>query len=144
MVSYYRIADYPRRSRVCCLIFGRNYRDRMRRRNLPLRWLGIPGQVPEQTSLASRFGMRACELDLEGIVAKHRLAPYRSTADAATWLKIRNPHYSQWAGRHELFERERHREPVPGWHCCELAACLASSSEPARLSPRVTRNSVFA
>jgi hypothetical protein len=24
-------------------------------------------------------------------------------------------------GREELFERERHREPVPGWHTCELA-----------------------
>jgi hypothetical protein len=24
-------------------------------------------------------------------------------------------------GRHELFERERHNELVPGWHCCELA-----------------------
>jgi hypothetical protein len=36
---------------------------------------------------------RVCEMDLEGIVA----------------------------GRHELFEQERHREPVPGWHCCDLA-----------------------
>jgi len=24
-------------------------------------------------------------------------------------------------GREELFERERHGEPVPGWHSCELA-----------------------
>jgi hypothetical protein len=24
------------------------------------------------------------------------------------------------AGREKLFERERHREPVPGWHSCEL------------------------
>lgn len=23
-------------------------------------------------------------------------------------------------GRHELFERERHSEPVPGWHNCDL------------------------
>jgi hypothetical protein len=23
--------------------------------------------------------------------------------------------------REELFERERHSEPVPGWHSCELA-----------------------
>src|SRR4029077_19331374 len=27
---------------------------------------------------------------------------------------------SQMVGRHELFERERHLEPVPGWHCCTL------------------------
>ena len=37
------------------------------------------------------------------------------------WIKIRNPQYSQWEGRHELFERERRSEPVPGWHSCELA-----------------------
>jgi hypothetical protein len=29
--------------------------------------------------------------------------------------------YSQWAGRAELFERERHNEPVPGWHACVIA-----------------------
>jgi hypothetical protein len=27
----------------------------------------------------------------------------------------------QMAGREELFERERHKEPVAGWHSCELA-----------------------
>jgi len=61
---------------------------------------------------------RVCEMDLEGIVAKHSLAPY--TTDT-TWFKIKNRNYSQMEGREELFERERHREPVPGWHCCELA-----------------------
>jgi hypothetical protein len=25
------------------------------------------------------------------------------------------------AGREKLFDRERHREPVPGWHSCVLA-----------------------
>ena len=39
---------------------------------------------------------RVCELDLEGIVAKQD-------------------------GREELFERERHSEPVAGWHVCALA-----------------------
>jgi bifunctional non-homologous end joining protein LigD len=62
-----------------------------------------------------------CKFDLEGIVAKHRSAPY-STADMlSTWYKIKNPSYSQMIGRHELFERERHSEPVPGWHSCDLA-----------------------
>jgi hypothetical protein len=32
-----------------------------------------------------------------------------------------NRRYSQMQGREELFERERHREPVAGWHSCELA-----------------------
>jgi ATP-dependent DNA ligase len=61
---------------------------------------------------------RVCEMDLEGIVAKHSLAPY--TTDT-TWFKIKNRSYSQMQGREELFERERHREPVAGWHSCELA-----------------------
>lgn len=62
---------------------------------------------------------RVCELELEGIVAKHGLAPY--TTERTTWFKIKNRSYSQMQGREELFERERHREPAPGWHCCELA-----------------------
>jgi bifunctional non-homologous end joining protein LigD len=62
---------------------------------------------------------KACELDLEGIVAKDGRAPYdrRQT----TWFKIRNREYSQMVGREELFERERHQEPVAGWHSCSLA-----------------------
>jgi hypothetical protein len=30
------------------------------------------------------------------------------------------------AGREELFNRERHREPVPGGHACDLACPEAS------------------
>jgi ATP-dependent DNA ligase len=51
-------------------------------------------------------------MDLEGIVAKHSLAPY--TTERTTWFKIKNRDYSQMAGREELFERERHKEPVAG------------------------------
>jgi bifunctional non-homologous end joining protein LigD len=32
---------------------------------------------------------RVCEMDLEGIVAKHSLAPY--TTERTTWFKIKNP-----------------------------------------------------
>jgi hypothetical protein len=39
----------------------------------------------------------------------------------STWYKIRNRNYSQMVGRNELFERDRHKEPVPGWHTCEAA-----------------------
>jgi len=66
---------------------------------------------------------RVCEMDLEGIVAKHSLAPY--TTERTTWFKIKNRNYSQMAGREELFERERHKEPVAGWHTCELACAQA-------------------
>src|SRR5436309_14175406 len=63
---------------------------------------------------------RVCELDLEGIVAKQKSAPYVTERDQSTWYKILNRGYSQKDGREELFERERHSEPVAGWHVCAL------------------------
>jgi bifunctional non-homologous end joining protein LigD len=63
---------------------------------------------------------KCCELDLEGVVAKHKHAPY--DPERPTWFKIRNRNYSQMVGREELFERDRHREPVPGWHSCAVAS----------------------
>jgi hypothetical protein len=57
----------------------------------------------------------------KGIVAKYKFAPYLLQNGLSTWYKIRNRNYSQMVGREELFEQDRHREPVPGWHCCELA-----------------------
>jgi hypothetical protein len=64
---------------------------------------------------------RVCDMDLEGIVAKHAYGPYVTEAQRTTWFKIKNLGYSQMAGREELFNRERHREPVAGWHACDLA-----------------------
>jgi hypothetical protein len=64
---------------------------------------------------------RVCELDLEGIVAKQKFGPYVIEREHSTWFKILNREYSQKDGREELFERERHSEPVPGWQVCVLA-----------------------
>jgi bifunctional non-homologous end joining protein LigD len=64
---------------------------------------------------------RVCKLDLEGIVAKHKHAPYVASREETTWIKILNPNYSQREGREELFERDRHKEPVAGWHTCAIA-----------------------
>ena len=64
---------------------------------------------------------RVCQLNLEGIVAKYKFGPYGGGDSLGTWYKIRNRNYSQMVGREKLFERDRHKEPVPGWHCCELA-----------------------
>jgi bifunctional non-homologous end joining protein LigD len=62
----------------------------------------------------------ACHLDLEGIVAKRKSDPYLE--EHATWLKIRNRDYSQWAGREQLFERERGGDPdFQVWDECALA-----------------------
>ena len=70
---------------------------------------------------------RVCEMDLEGIVAKHSYGPYVTDPQRTTWVKIKNRSYSQMAGREELFNRERHREPVAGWHACDLACAEVAS-----------------
>ena len=63
----------------------------------------------------------ACEHGLEGLVAKRKSDPYSS--EKSGWLKIRNPRYSQWTGRQELFERERETEPgFHHWNNC-VRAC---------------------
>jgi bifunctional non-homologous end joining protein LigD len=67
---------------------------------------------------------RACEMDLEGIVAKHKLGKYMSGRDQSTWFKIRNRSYSQWDGREELFESRDERQR-PGWDVCSRAAAVA-------------------
>lgn len=41
-----------------------------------------------------------CENDLEGIVAKRKDGAY-----GHEWFKIRNPNYTQYQGRRELFEK---------------------------------------
>lgn len=70
----------------------------------------------------------ACEADLEGIVAKWKYGPYLMDQHT-TWLKIRNPEYTQWAGREELFERERGGDPdVYGWEECMRACAEAVST----------------
>jgi bifunctional non-homologous end joining protein LigD len=62
----------------------------------------------------------ACRRDLEGIVAKRKYDPYLLDGSAA-WLKIRNREYSQWAGREELFERERSTDSEwENWNACAL------------------------
>jgi ATP-dependent DNA ligase len=49
-------------------------------------------------------------------IAKPKHSPYEREPARTSWYKIKNRSYSQMVGRHELFERERHLEPVPGWH----------------------------
>lgn len=47
----------------------------------------------------------ACELDLEGIVAKKADSPYEENWSNPYWIKIKNPNYSQKEGRADLFQR---------------------------------------
>ena len=58
-----------------------------------------------------QFFELACERDLEGIVAKWANGSYQTDGQGTSRLKIKNPHYSQAEGRHELFE-SRHRSPL--------------------------------
>ena len=66
--------------------------------------------VPEQSSALLYAGhieqhgvelfRLACDRDLEGVVAKWRYGTYGDR-----WWKIRNPNYSQYEGRHKMFEK---------------------------------------
>jgi bifunctional non-homologous end joining protein LigD len=51
----------------------------------------------------------ACARDLEGIVAKWRDGRYEMDGVSTSWVKVKNPQYSQMAGRRELFEARRDR-----------------------------------
>jgi bifunctional non-homologous end joining protein LigD len=69
-----------------------------------------------------------CASDLEGIVAKWKHGRYYSDGGLTSWLKVRNPQYSQMAGRPELFGarkvgvRSKWAKPVL---CAELRALQA-------------------
>jgi hypothetical protein len=90
-----------------------------------LRYLPLEDRKHRLRSILPPRGERlhfqlACERDLEGIVAKRKFDPY--LPGSATWLKIRNPKYSQWIGREELFERERSGDPDwQSWNVCTSA-----------------------
>lgn len=58
------------------------------------------------TARGTDFHRVGCEHDLEGIVAKWLGGTYRTDA-RTSWLKIRNPNYSQWDGRPELCDGRR-------------------------------------
>src|SRR6266566_2151450 len=110
------------------LTYGKDLRtERLLDRKQELRRLlaRSPDSLLKYTEYIDGHGMalfrRICELDLEGIVAKQKSAPYVTQREHSTWFKILNREYSQKDGREELFECERHSEPVAGWHSCTLA-----------------------
>jgi ATP-dependent DNA ligase len=53
------------------------------------------------------FFRAICDRDCEGVVAKHRLAPY--TSKPQSWFKVLNPDYTQKRGRREMFDKFRTR-----------------------------------
>jgi len=46
-------------------------------------------------------------MDLEGIVCKPAISPYRTVRGKTTWIKVKNPNYSQKEGRGDLFNERR-------------------------------------
>ena len=50
---------------------------------------------------------KCLEMDLEGIVAKPEASPYRELKAKTTWVKVKNPVYTQGEGRRELFNSRR-------------------------------------
>jgi bifunctional non-homologous end joining protein LigD len=46
----------------------------------------------------------ACDEDLEGIVGKRARGSYQSDGRSTSWVKIKNPSYSQAEGRADLFD----------------------------------------
>ena len=56
----------------------------------------------------------ACERDLEGVVGKWAMGSYQSDGRSTSWVKIKNPSYSQAEGRAELFDgKSRARSVTP-------------------------------
>jgi bifunctional non-homologous end joining protein LigD len=49
----------------------------------------------------------ACRHDAEGIVGKWDRGVYHVDGATTSWLKVKNPDYTQAVGRHELFESRR-------------------------------------
>jgi bifunctional non-homologous end joining protein LigD len=49
----------------------------------------------------------ACGRDLEGVVGKWAGGRYERDGVSTSWVKIKNPDYSPWEGRRELFEARR-------------------------------------
>jgi bifunctional non-homologous end joining protein LigD len=92
----------------CLWLDGRDLRARPlfeRKRILAKLVKGRPGVLYAQHFAgdqgADLFRL-VCEQDLEGVVAKRKDAAYGDG-----WYKIRNPEYSQYEGRRELFEKRR-------------------------------------
>jgi ATP-dependent DNA ligase len=51
--------------------------------------------VDHNKGAGSKLYQVACQLDLEGIVAKRADSPYIDNAQEPHWIKIKNPAYSQ-------------------------------------------------
>ena len=72
----------------------------------------------------------SCKRDLEGIVGKWMDGCYETDGVSTSWVKVRNPEYSQIAGRLELFEArsDHRRRRTRAWRAPALRLHVASHS----------------
>jgi len=90
---------------------GRDLRDMpLTERKQKLREIvpGAPSRILYSDHLETRGTQLyhfAAEYDLEGIVAKWKFGSYLPNSNATTWIKIKNPDYTQAEGRVERVER---------------------------------------
>jgi hypothetical protein len=137
---------------TCVDIFGKDLRflpliDRKQELRRVLRGIQSPSilYADHIEGQGTELFRRVCEIDLEGSVAKHRYGNYRSDPEASTWFKIRNRSYSQWAGRNEAFERDRHSGTCCGLACVHVGSCCGltetchkrKAARPDLLPPRI-------
>jgi bifunctional non-homologous end joining protein LigD len=50
-----------------------------------------------------RLFAQVCQRDMEGVVCKPKLSPYKVLRGKSPWIKIKNPAYTQAEGRGDLF-----------------------------------------
>jgi len=58
-------------------------------------------------------------------VAKHRNSPYLPDDPECQWVKVKNPEYSQLAGRDDLFTPGEKKRSQPDWAGCVVACAEA-------------------
>jgi len=63
--------------------------------------------VDDVVGLGKALFAEVCKRDMEGIVAKLAISPYKAVRRASPWTKIKNPNYTQKEGRGEMFNRRR-------------------------------------
>jgi bifunctional non-homologous end joining protein LigD len=63
--------------------------------------------VDHMEGKGKRLFEQICLRGMEGIVCKPMISPYRTLGGKTTWVKVKNPKYSQAEGRGELFNRGR-------------------------------------
>jgi bifunctional non-homologous end joining protein LigD len=63
--------------------------------------------VDHMEGKGKRLFEQICLRDMEGIVCKPMISPYRTIRGTTTWIKVKNPKYSQAEGRRELLNKRR-------------------------------------